>query len=211
MLIPIEKRGKQRLTVVDRASPLQKGETDETEAVSGEEPSFRQEEIASVRCLPLVTPEHRNKKLKKQMNREKQEQQRRRKQSAAAQNSKFKHTESGGDEERTAFEPSQGELGGGRAVDYDARYKKGWAYGKEPSLFLAERALPYLPAPPGHVVSLGEGQGRNIVYLAGEGYTGLGVDSSSVGNSKVLFPSEFACIVSLNLMSRPSCSPSRRE
>ena len=100
-------------------------------------------------------------------------------------------------------------------VDYDARYSKGWAYGKAANPFLCEVAV-YLPAleesthrffsseseqssPPLHstelaepgqgapslsplqVISLGEGQGRNVVYLAGQGHHCVAVDASAVG------------------------------
>jgi SAM-dependent methyltransferase len=38
--------------------------------------------------------------------------------------------------------------------------------------------------PPGRVLSLAEGEGRNAVFLAGLGYDVVGVDSSSVGLEK---------------------------
>ena len=36
---------------------------------------------------------------------------------------------------------------GPQAVDYDGRYRKGWAYGKEPSDFLVQAAASYLKPP----------------------------------------------------------------
>lgn len=70
-------------------------------------------------------------------------------------------------------------------VDYDARYRKGWAYGKEPSAFLQEVANRYLPDTATlDIVSLGEGQGRNAVYLASLGHRCLAVDTSAVGLAK---------------------------
>ena len=72
-------------------------------------------------------------------------------------------------------------------VDYDARYRKGWAYGKAPSAFLVEVAEAHLTgAAVGalEIVSLGEGQGRNAVYLASLGHRCLALDTSAVGLAK---------------------------
>lgn len=106
-------------------------------------------------------------------------------------------------------------------VDWDKRYKKGWAYGKEPNKFLAESAAKYIavavspgatgvaatPAvatePAGEtkesvpmisaetstslkILSLAEGQGRNVVHLAKAGHRCTAVDSSSVGLAKTV-------------------------
>eukprot|EP00873_Tetraselmis_striata_P013352 jgi/Tetstr1/433616/TSEL_022881.t1 len=69
-------------------------------------------------------------------------------------------------------------------VDWNARYRKGWAYGKAPSAWLASVAPDRL-APGARVLCLGEGQGRNAVYLAAElGASCLAVDASSVGLAK---------------------------
>lgn len=57
-----------------------------------------------------------------------------------------------------------------RGVDYNVRYRKGWAYGKDPSVFLksvASKLMSSVTSPALDVVSLGEGQGRNAVYLGG--------------------------------------------
>eukprot|EP00966_Prymnesium_polylepis_P024519 564803-Prymnesium_polylepis.1 len=70
-------------------------------------------------------------------------------------------------------------------VDWDARYKKGWAYGKAPSSFLVETADTYLRrASSLDILSLGEGQGRNAVYLASLGHRCLSLDTSAVGLGK---------------------------
>ena len=74
---------------------------------------------------------------------------------------------------------------GPQAVDYDGRYRKGWAYGKEPSDFLVQAAASYLK-PPMEILSLGEGQGRHVVYLASLGHSCVGVDKSHVGLAKCL-------------------------
>ncbi|EOD30493.1 hypothetical protein EMIHUDRAFT_232847 [Emiliania huxleyi CCMP1516] len=86
-----------------------------------------------------------------------------------------------------------------KPVDWDARYKRGWAYGKEPSVFVVEAVTRYLlptdggeppSEPPSeplrglHVLDLGAGQGRNGVHLAGLGATVTAVDSSAVGLRK---------------------------
>lgn len=67
---------------------------------------------------------------------------------------------------------------------WDERYgKPGFAYGTEPNDFLVASARPFLP-PGGEVLSLGEGEGRNAVYLAGLGFRVTAVDGSSVGLEK---------------------------
>ena len=72
-------------------------------------------------------------------------------------------------------------------VAYDERYRKGWAYGKAPNEFLELAAGRYLPSGTTlDVLSLGEGQGRNVVYLATLGHACVAVDRSSVGLAKAL-------------------------
>lgn len=62
---------------------------------------------------------------------------------------------------------------------WDDRYGGGeYVYGTAPNDFLAEMAE---RIPPGRVLSLAEGQGRNAVFLAESGYEVTGVDSSVVG------------------------------
>lgn len=110
-------------------------------------------------------------------------------------------------------------MGVGSGVDWDARYSKGWAYGKQPNSFLVEAATSFLPtamaadptcahaadtkpasdvlpvdgadgSPCGgsggrlRVLSLAEGQGRNVVYLASLGHCCTAVDSSAVAAQK---------------------------
>lgn len=77
------------------------------------------------------------------------------------------------------------------AVDYDKRYKKGWAYGKNPNEFLVTATQRFFPenkgnVPPKRVLCLGAGQGRNAVFLASQGYCCTAVDASSVGLTKAL-------------------------
>lgn len=65
---------------------------------------------------------------------------------------------------------------------WNARYSRpGFVYGTEPNDFLVAEAS---RIPSGRVLSLGEGEGRNAVYLAGLGYDVLAVDSSRVGLRK---------------------------
>jgi SAM-dependent methyltransferase len=67
-------------------------------------------------------------------------------------------------------------------TDWDARYAEpGYAYGTEPNHFLAEVAA---RIPAGPVLSLGEGEGRNAVHLAGLGHEVTAVDASAVGLAK---------------------------
>jgi SAM-dependent methyltransferase len=56
-----------------------------------------------------------------------------------------------------------------------------YAYGKKPNTFLV-KALRYLPL--GNILSLGEGEGRNAVFLAEKGYRVLAVDMSAAGIKK---------------------------
>lgn len=65
---------------------------------------------------------------------------------------------------------------------WDRRYDRHeYVYGTAPNDFLVEAAR-YLP--PGPVLCLGEGEGRNAVYLAEQGYEVTAVDASSVGLKK---------------------------
>jgi SAM-dependent methyltransferase len=65
---------------------------------------------------------------------------------------------------------------------WDDRYAQdGWAFGTEPNDFLRKQA-PLIP--PGRVLCLGEGEGRNATFLAEEGYEVVGVDRSQVGMDK---------------------------
>ena len=65
---------------------------------------------------------------------------------------------------------------------WDERYSSaGYAYGTEPNGFLVATA-PRLPA--GRILCLGEGEGRNAVWLARQGYEVTAVDASRVGLQK---------------------------
>jgi SAM-dependent methyltransferase len=65
---------------------------------------------------------------------------------------------------------------------WDERYNSDeYAYGKEPNQFLAEN---YQSIPKGAVLSLAEGEGRNAVFLAMQGYSVTAVDGSAVGLKK---------------------------
>jgi len=67
-------------------------------------------------------------------------------------------------------------------TDWDARFAEpGYAYGSEPNAFLVEVAG---RIPAGPVLSLGEGEGRNAVFLAGRGHAVVAVDASAVGLAK---------------------------
>lgn len=67
-------------------------------------------------------------------------------------------------------------------TDWDARFSEpGYAYGTEANRFLAEVAA---GIPPGPVLSIGEGEGRNAVFLAGAGHPVTAVDASAVGLAK---------------------------
>lgn len=65
---------------------------------------------------------------------------------------------------------------------WNDRYAQtGFVYGVEPNEFLAAVAD---KIPPGPVLMLGDGEGRNGVFLAGRGYDVVAVDQSEVGLAK---------------------------
>lgn len=65
---------------------------------------------------------------------------------------------------------------------WDERYSaEEYIYGKTPNKFLAEN---YDVIPKGNVLSLAEGEGRNAVFLAKQGYRVTAVDASQVGLQK---------------------------
>jgi len=65
---------------------------------------------------------------------------------------------------------------------WDERYStEEYAYGKTPNNFLEEN---YNLIPKGKVLSLAEGEGRNAVFLAKQGYSVTAVDASRVGLAK---------------------------
>lgn len=65
---------------------------------------------------------------------------------------------------------------------WDKRYdQKEYVYGTRPNDYLVDMAH---RLPPGRILCLAEGEGRNAVYLAGLGYEVTCVDSSEVGLTK---------------------------
>lgn len=65
---------------------------------------------------------------------------------------------------------------------WDERYGSvDWAFGTEPNDFLRERAA---AIPPGPVLCIGDGEGRNGVFLATLGHDVTSVDLSAVGLGK---------------------------
>ncbi len=65
---------------------------------------------------------------------------------------------------------------------WDERYSsEAYAYGKNPNQFLEEN---YKVIPKGKVLSLAEGEGRNAVFLAKQGYIVTAVDYSQIGLEK---------------------------
>jgi SAM-dependent methyltransferase len=67
---------------------------------------------------------------------------------------------------------------------WDERYAgPDWVYGREPNDFLREMVD---RIPPGPILSLAEGEGRNAVFLAARGHPVTGVDASRVAVSKML-------------------------
>lgn len=67
---------------------------------------------------------------------------------------------------------------------WDERYNiEEYAYGTNPNRFLEEN---FNRIPKGKVLSLAEGEGRNAVFLAKQGYTVTAVDASLVGLNKAI-------------------------
>jgi len=67
-------------------------------------------------------------------------------------------------------------------MQWDERYSEpGYAYGTEPNDYLVEMAG---LLPPGKLLSVAEGEGRNAAYLAQLGHDVTAVDSSRVGMQK---------------------------
>jgi SAM-dependent methyltransferase len=65
---------------------------------------------------------------------------------------------------------------------WDERYgAQEYAYGRTPNKFLEEK---FNSIPKGKVLSLAEGEGRNAVFLAKQGYSVTAVDASVVGLNK---------------------------
>jgi SAM-dependent methyltransferase len=65
---------------------------------------------------------------------------------------------------------------------WDERYSADeYVFGKEPNRFLAEN---FARIPKGKVLCLAEGEGRNAVFLARQGYDVTAVDASAVGLAK---------------------------
>jgi len=65
---------------------------------------------------------------------------------------------------------------------WDERYASDeYAYGTSPNTFLAEN---FASIPEGRILSLAEGEGRNAVFLARQGYSVTAVDASAVGLAK---------------------------
>jgi SAM-dependent methyltransferase len=68
-------------------------------------------------------------------------------------------------------------------IPWDERYGAArYYYGTEPNDFLRERFAAIRPG--GEVLCLAEGEGRNAVFLAEQGYRAVAVDQSAVGLGK---------------------------
>ncbi|OIN86891.1 MAG: hypothetical protein AUJ12_04590 [Alphaproteobacteria bacterium CG1_02_46_17] len=73
----------------------------------------------------------------------------------------------------------------GNGLLWDERYAKDdYIYGTNPNEFLGD-SVSHIP-PSGRVLCLGEGEGRNSVFLAQQGFDVYAVDISRVGKDKAL-------------------------
>jgi len=67
---------------------------------------------------------------------------------------------------------------------WDERYSEhDWFYGTEPNDFLVSRIMAFKPG--GLILSVGEGEGRNALYLLENGFSVFAIDLSSVGLEKL--------------------------
>ena len=62
--------------------------------------------------------------------------------------------------------------------------REGYFYGFEPNVFIESKTN--LLKPEGTVLCLGEGEGRNAVYLASKGFNVTALDASAIGMTKAL-------------------------
>lgn len=74
------------------------------------------------------------------------------------------------------------QMTGGMDNPWDQRYQRDdYVYGTQPNTFLASE---WGQLPRGRVLCVGEGEGRNAVYLARQGFAVTAVDASAVGLQK---------------------------
>jgi len=66
--------------------------------------------------------------------------------------------------------------------------REGYFYGFEPNVFIESKIG--LLAPKDKVLCLGEGEGRNAVYLASKGFDVTALDASAIGMTKALMMAE---------------------
>jgi len=72
---------------------------------------------------------------------------------------------------------------------WDDKFSRdGYFYGFEPNVFIESQTN--LLAPKGNVLCLGEGEGRNAVYLADKGFDVTALDASPIGMTKALMMAE---------------------
>ena len=62
--------------------------------------------------------------------------------------------------------------------------REGYFYGFEPNAFISSKSD--LLKPKGKILCLGEGEGRNAVYLASKGFDVTALDASAIGMTKAL-------------------------
>ena len=62
--------------------------------------------------------------------------------------------------------------------------REGYFYGFEPNVFIESKTN--LLVPEGEILCLGEGEGRNAVYLASKGFDVTALDASAIGMTKAL-------------------------
>ena len=60
-----------------------------------------------------------------------------------------------------------------------------WFFGRKPNQFLVEQIQQLCPSPDARILSLGEGEGRDALWLARQGFQVTAIDGSEVGLQKL--------------------------
>ncbi len=65
-----------------------------------------------------------------------------------------------------------------------------WFFGSSPNQFLVEQIEQLSPPPDTQILSLGEGEGRDALWLARQGFPVTAIDSSEIGLQKLAFAAQ---------------------
>ncbi|MEM1172295.1 MAG: class I SAM-dependent methyltransferase [Cyanobacteria bacterium P01_H01_bin.35] len=75
---------------------------------------------------------------------------------------------------------------GNECEQWNRRYStEDWFFGHSPNQFLVEQIQQLCPSPKARILSLGEGEGRDALWLARQGFQVTAIDGSEVGLQKL--------------------------